>query len=465
MKKLLACLLALMLPFGALADCIRVQAHTYLSPSGIMELLTQLDDDLTPGTSYPKLKKWAEKLNLFVRGFYLSTTIDIDNARAKLALYNSGEALFSYNVAMGDQGAVALHSWMPDTPLLLSEDSLLANPPAALRSVDWDAAGHTFDAVLRRWTSALESTEEAGRFAGDAYTGGSYRTTVRFDDRDLALLLDMLLDGPWPESFTSLLSQPIRLWGAAPGEVLAMLRGIIRQAGLENRYRYVLHLVDDDQGATIGLSAIAYLEDEQVATLSVGQDADNDTMTYVLGWGLRGENDYLVIKTFDPQNKLGDCILSAVLICDPTRTQNLSAISTDPSNTVMYANLFDESQDDSSRWRLSMSGEALANQKIDLVLDLSWYGDFRFFHAMSVQLNDYSIIWTSLRTIDEEDGLEPLDVAGLEPLDVGRISQEERDALVEQIRSGLMELSVQVFKLMPPELLTLPMDPDFLSPE
>lgn len=239
MKKFLALLLALMmLPCCALADFIGMDLSWTLSPEGAIELISAYNG----GQRYPLANAWLEELASFVNEFRIGSAVDEEIGYGHVSLRYQGEDIITYEAAVTDQGTVVRHTLLPDTLLLVSPDNLFqqsANTlPKAWNAVDWEATLLAFRTVFVRWADAVEaSDEEMGRFVGDAYSGGVYRVTASFDDRDLALLMSMLLDYPWPESFASLMGLPVLFASADPEEVRDFLQGEIRKLALSNRCR------------------------------------------------------------------------------------------------------------------------------------------------------------------------------------------------------------------------------------
>lgn len=460
MKKLLACLLALMLPLSALADCLSAELSWTLWSDGITELIHFTTD----GQRYPLMEEWLGALAEFANGFTVTTAADDESGYGYLTLRHEDETLYSFDVTATDRGTVMRHSVLPEMPLLLSPDNLYADPsallPSDLKSVPWDAVLQTAQGCLNRWVQAMDTAESKGHFAGDAYEGGVYRTTLRFDDRDLALLMDMLLDADWPEAFTALFSQPIRAEGGSPEDALSYLRSRIRQTALDNRYHYVLHLVSDAENQPVGLSMIAYLSDQQVATLSVGAAPDGGT-TLALGWGVRGENVYLLAQ-ITPEDESG-LRFSASLLRDAARQQNIQAVASDPSSLLMQANLYNIPLDVADIWKLTATGEALGNMLIEVM----------FYHAAKEDVSDNSALLSlngqqlALVNLDfhSTDALTAPELSDLELLDMSTLTEEEALEMARAASAAVAEVGVRLFQLMPPKLLTLPLNPRFFSPE
>ena len=461
MKKLLAFLLALMLPLSALADGLSANLYGTLWADGIIGLL----DSQSAGERYPLIEEWLHVMAEFVNAFSLASAADEQSGYGYMTLRYGEESLYSFDVTATEQGTVMRHSMLPDMPLLLSPENLYANPaallPGSLKSAPWDGVYATFRACLNRWAQAMETTETKGHFAGDAYAGGVYRTTLRFDERDLALLLSMLLDADWPEDFASLFLGPIRQAGGDPEDIAAYLREEIRLKALDNRYRYVLHLVRDGQEEPLGLSMIVYLQDQQVASLSASAPDDQGGITLVLGWGVRGENVYLLAQT-SPSDENG-LRLSASLLRDAARQQNLPAVASDPSNLLMRLSLYDISLDEADIWKLVASVEALGDTAIDVT----------FYHApveggsdnsALLKIDDQQIAIVNL-DFRQTDALAAPELSAAEGIDMSRLTEEDIIALAQAASTAVAEVGIRLFQLMPTKLMTLPMNPKFFTPE
>lgn len=467
MKKLLACLLALMLPMSALADALSLDWSMTVEPDGMVELFHATMKALPEAEQgdYPLVEEWLRELATFASSFTCRWIFDYGNGRGHAAFACKEEELFSYDLTVADGSAVLLASFLPDMPLLFVGPMSTDVTPRCIeawQATRWSDVADMAGLICSSWFSAMEQTEETGHFAGDAYAGGTRRTTIRFDDRDLALLLDMLMDNEWPAELMTLLNHPVISAGKEPSEFSSYLRTRIRWAALGNRYRYVLHLVWDGQDALIGLSLIAYLEDQQVATLSMGapnDPQDEIAMTAVLGYGLNGENYYIMMQelTDTEDGTRARC----VLLRDPYKSFQASVA--DPANELLRMAVRDRSDDGVPAVGLQFSGPELWNNEIEILLSADTKDESPSFDA-SFSLNRTPVSSMQIAVSHAEE-LPPLELEGFAPIDINEMTLEEELAMSDAILAGFDAMTVKLFKLMPPKLMVLPMNDDFFNPQ
>lgn len=465
MKKLLACLLCLMLPCCALADPIGMDMSWTISQEGLIELLYALSEGITAGVRYPLVEEWIGAFTAFMSGFAVNAVSDLDIGRCNLSVTYQGEEIHTYDAAVTDNGVTMRHSWLPDSAILISASGLTTESQSrtseALRTLDWNAVYGVLDTCFRQWAGAMEATEEIGHFTGDAYTGGTRRVTMCFDEHDLSRLLDMLLDADWPEEFTTLLRYPILAVGKDPDEAHDYLRTRTRLAEHDDRYRYMACIVSDEPDLPIGLSLTIYQEEKQVATLSVGTSPNSLDTTVVLGYGLRNENCYLVMRSFK-QNE-DSCFLSTMLLRDPTRQQTFKAVAEDPANVLMYVKVFDRSDGNAIALEISASGLALWNTEIDVLFSRT-QADACIAYELTARVNQQPLVSASL-ACRPADALPPLDISGLRIIDLNDLSKDDLFAMADATKRSINEFVVMMFRKLPPELIVLPMNDNFFSPE
>ena len=431
MRKLLACLLALMLPLSALAEAVRTDWAVTVSPEGLAAA-AGADEGLAA---------WLPPLAEFLSGITLTAVTDEENGRSALTLACAGEALISCDLARTDAGLMVICDLLPEDALLLS-----GGLPASQTAPDWEKVSDVFAACLDRWIAALDAEDATGRFAGDAYESGTRRRTYRFDDRDAALLMALLLDAPWPEDFTALMET----CALSAGTEIDDLRGAIRETALNNPYRYVLHLVSDDDEALVGVSLTVYQKEDQVAMLSLGQE--DGYLDAVLGWGLRGENVYLSVTTAGTP---GDTFaLVAQLLRDPKR-QGIWTASESMANLLMDAAIYQSAEEDVSTWQTWLSGPALGDAELSLAVTSA-----SSTHEASFALDGQTML-TLRRESAPAEALPPMDTQGLRLIDLENLPKEEEIAFARDVDEAARLLVVRLFKLLPPEWLVTMMEVDW----
>lgn len=313
MKKLLALLLALLLPAGVLAE------------AGVTE-----DSDIVPNdTSYQQLKVPAGEMQAFcleiavtaneeslaallqpsmqmsdaataakaiaklLNGFGMKLVAQGDNISFDLLLKNASLMDFNGYMTADGQQVIVTSSMMPGYGLVQHADD--DKTDAALTDKLLEELTHLLadmasDAMPLLQEIDVERTR--GSFEGDAYTGGVWCTTVRLDDRQIAEFLRALLTDDVQEAVTAFLT----LSGLGTAETVRQLVARHEDVALANEYHYILRFVEDANGEPVGLSATVMRGEEQLSTFSLG--IADDTLRIVTGVGGVQENywyDHLIL--------------------------------------------------------------------------------------------------------------------------------------------------------------------------
>lgn len=473
MKKLLALLLALMLPCCALADTVGMDWSLTVDSEGLIELFyTAMNESLELEQGrYPLVETWFQSLAAFSSDFTYHAVGDYETGRGHAFVAYQDEELFSYDRILTEEGTLMLHSLLPETPILFSNSQLpsdvLPRAAEAWQSIDWASKADLLTFIIEQWSYALDQTEEIGHFAGDAYTGGTHRTTIRFDERDLALLLDMILDTFWsgrPDDLNALISYPFLLDGQDPDAVRSFLHTSILRTAQSNRYHYVLHVVRDDQAALIGLSLVVYLEERQVATLSIGGPngaQDGIATTIILGYGLNGENYYVLAQELEGTED--GSFFTCTLLRDPAKSFQASA--SNPDNELMRMTFYNRSEGETHSMEVKLWSKDLEGSEFGMLFTSVHAGESGSFEGL-LSLNQKALFTTRIDYAPTE-ALPPLDLEGLQPLalDWNNITEDQIMLIADDANASISELFVKLFKLMPPELMMLPINNNFLQPK
>lgn len=447
MKKLLACLLALMLPLCAMAETASVTWTTEVSPEGLTRLI-DLMQTAAPDAALSLTDKQTAALAEFMSGFSASVGVHESGELMRFVIAYGNETLMDLDCMIQKDEYLYTSSLLPGilltTPLDVS-DKLLEEIIAAWENQPWLALWSRYLRFAERWDGSLDQSVEYGSFAGDTYSGGKRRVTYRFDERDVALLLESIITADEVDDVATLLhGYGLQYFDDADGLTNALCQRI-RDAAMENRYSYVLRIVDDgtEGPQIIGLSLLVYEQDQLVSTLSASEN------TVVLGYGLRGENCYLSLETSDAANAP---MMLAKLWHDPTRA-GYHAASGNEANLLFSAALYQDETDAPLSMRAEIDGPALNNIPVTLALTLT-DSDTAAELALSVTVDGLPLS-TSRMTISVVDDLPAMETEGLRRIDLNDPSDEDADVLDDAIDDAANELAVKLFKLMPPELLTI----------
>ena len=124
----------------------------------------------------------------------------------------------------------------------------------------------------------------SGVFQGDAYEGGVKCTTWQLSDKDMAALVEALLN----EDVRFVLTQVLSAAGLDATALINELDATNARVAEEDRYAWVLREVQDEADQMVGFSLTVLDDGEQVATLSIG--TLNDGLRLVIGLGLAQQN-------------------------------------------------------------------------------------------------------------------------------------------------------------------------------
>ena len=305
----------------------------------------------------------------------------------------------------------------------------------------------TFFECYNAWEATLESEIETGSFAGDAYTGGTHCETYRFDERDIAVLLESLLRADWPESVVSAWRSFLLNAGEDPDELLAHLHKLIYEASINNQYSYVLRLVSKD-GDSLGLSLIVYEDDQLVSTLSLGFREENAKA--ILGYGLRGENYYLTLNVNTVP--IDQPMMTVKLWQDQAKEGYAIVSANEKDHLLLFATLDAEADGQAFALRTDLQGALLKDIPVTITLTGITADDASALECAVALFSEPLLTTRLLISIVEE--LPPLETEGKQVFDLLELSIDEEIQLAKDMQSLLMQFAVRLFKLMPPELLT-----------
>ena len=289
MKKLLAILLALLLPLAAAADsdgiCITVETEeaAFLQ---FAKALLMLDPAMDAATAAQDAALFQKLLD----GLALDMTVQ-DNA-AEMELRIGEQRLIDMTVYDDGQGTYLTSSMLPGYALKTTAAAPAADA-AALDQIDWAGALQSAYPAAEAWLSSLEAQESRGVFIGDAYEGGVKCKTWTITDMDIAALVAAVMTEDVRTAVETLLSAN----GLDGKALIQQLDELNDKVAEDNSTVYILRAVTDGQDGLVGLSLAVVQNDVQVATASLG--TEDASVRLVIGLGLQQEN-YWGEWTFTP---------------------------------------------------------------------------------------------------------------------------------------------------------------------
>lgn len=318
MKKLLALLLALLLPLGALAETASPEdseeltmdefyqlfAYEAQNSAFCLEASITADEErlaalLEPSMTGSNAATMAKAVAKLLNGFGIKIVAQENAAYFDLLL--RGSSMLDFTVyEQNEERSYITSSMMPGYAVIQdssddAEDDAIAD--MLMEELSSLLPGMA-DAVMPL-LQEIEIERTRGSFAGDAYEGGVWCTTIRLDDRQIAEILQALLTDEVRAAATGFLIAS-ELGTAEDIQQLIELHESVAQA---NEHQYILRYVEDANGEPVGLSAVVMRGEEQLKTFSLG--ITDDSLRIVTGVGGPEQNYWYdhVILLEKPESK------------------------------------------------------------------------------------------------------------------------------------------------------------------
>ncbi len=282
MKKLLALLLVFLLPLCAMAETYGLSIDVKTEDA----FLAFVKDALLEQADANAAENSAALVQKLVDG--LGMDMSFQEAAFSMAIRLAGKPLLDMTgYEFADQMLITtsmLPGYALSTPVEESDTT-------EFDQVDWVGIGLNVVSTLDSWTAGLEKAESRGIFVGDAYEGGTKCTTWVLDDQDLSALMNSLLNEDLRAALTF-------LYTAAElnaADILANFDELNANVASENRYAYMLRVVQDEIDQLVGLSLTVTQDGEQAATASMGFLPGG--IKVVVGLGLDQQNYWCDVTT------------------------------------------------------------------------------------------------------------------------------------------------------------------------
>lgn len=189
----------------------------------------------------------------------------------RLALMMQEEELLSAAVTWSDDEVSLVSSLMPGYRLTLSMKELRE----AFEAVEWLSLFDALADVTDTWLAARDAVTETGSFAGNAYSGGTARTTYTLDDRDIATLFEgYVLCLEERQDVVNLLNADLLGGKDNAAAFFHAVRQMNYQVALNSAYSYTLAVVRDADSGPVGYSLNVFEEDVLLGSLSLGWNGD-----------------------------------------------------------------------------------------------------------------------------------------------------------------------------------------------
>ena len=280
-KRILALVLALLLPVAALAETYCLEWTVTMDAENAKDAIR--DTGLFAGADDED--KVCQAFADMMDGIALRLVTQEDAGRLTLA-FDETNLLDMSVIARGEDLVIASDlfsgkGFLIPGGMAEAEDDELTR---LMENTDWmQLLGGMLNAAMTQ-LDRFEISTQRGSFSGDAYEGGVYCTTLTFDDADLAALLKAVMT----DELRALVLNLARAMGFDGKAFLADLDKAHDDAASQNAYRYIIRLVTDADEQFVGASAVVLQGEKQLGTLSIGY-ADSE-LRIVVGFGLDDVN-------------------------------------------------------------------------------------------------------------------------------------------------------------------------------
>lgn len=298
MKRILALLLAMLLPVCVLAETQQLVVSVDMADGMQAKIQQALLAAGLPDVDEDDSQIYAQLIESLLNGLRITVTMQ-DNAFA-IEVCQSVEKLLDL-ITYSINGNVYLTSTMLPGYALQFAASKDGNAIAskAFDGFDWKSVRNDIRSTVTAWVSSLDKVEDTGAFVGDAYKGGTHCTTWYVSDADIATLLSNLVNGKLREWIAVVLEDS----GLDGKSMLSDIDALNNDVAEADRYMYVIRAVRDDSDKLIGLSATVLDGTYQIGTLSLGLQ-DND-VKIVMGLGLTEQNYWCSAELMPSASSIG----------------------------------------------------------------------------------------------------------------------------------------------------------------
>ena len=285
MKKVLALLLACMLPICALAETYGLTLTVDTDETLFADALRAALAELPEAAQAPQMDAYVSLIQQLLDGLTLDAVLQEDAVSLAVSL-EGGNLL---DCTFHDQGDRMLmtSSLMAGVALAAEYEAFSPEEEAAqavLNDLDWTHLWGLVTACINTWQNGLEPIVTHGQFVGDAYTGGTKCTTWAVTDQDIAALVTQLCSGEVREAVSAALTAS----GFDAQQTLAALDDASARVEANNAYQYLLRVVNNDADEMVGCSLSVFSGMAQLATASLGIQEGEGRL--VIGFAVQDQN-------------------------------------------------------------------------------------------------------------------------------------------------------------------------------
>lgn len=398
------------------------------------------------------IEQMAEAVALLMNNTVFTAYVQPDCIRLECSM--QGKYVCDVLVAWNADEIALTSNLIPDVKLVIPLDAA-KEAVSQLAQVDWAAVASDASTRIFRWATSMRGHASVGSFAGDAYTDGVKRIEYKLTDMDFADLFESLLLGM--ESSDSLMTLLNSMFGAdGVDEAIRDFREYSIDAVRNSEYNYTLSLVYDKNDALVGLSLNVMEDDELIATVSLGADAEGTQVVLVAGIPLGSGIVYVDAKaalgTEDGQESL-----SAVFsVYQSDRLISYQQAAADAS-VLIQRHTWDVTvaQDGGKQVNTIVSTvTGMMDQRTETVQTIVQSPEFAFTQVSKIWLggeNPVAVVTTEAKPGDKTFSLPE----GLTAVDLTRMNGSDSAALDAALEKGVKDVSVKLLQALPAQLMTL----------
>lgn len=459
---LLMALLLAMMPLTTLAEGYEIKVYYDLDGEAFtpvleeaMQAVAQLMgedvmEDMLAGMDAATLSRAAELL-LDATSFTVQTQPD----GLHIVCNMRDQYLCSVFVMWNEQEIALSTNLLPNVKLTLPLTDVYALADK-LAAVDWSAAVQDIYTRTVQWAASLRAMESVGSFGGDAYAGGVRRVSYDVTDADIADLVDSILLGL--ESNASLMTLLNDFLGE--NQVREGFRGMREynmQVRQESKYHYDFSRVYAKEDVLIGFSLNVLEAEELIASASLGANEAGEQGQLVISIPLGSGVVYM-----DARATVGEKLSGSFAVYQSASLQSYQQVREDAA-ALIQRQTFEIAytpQENGHLTEINTQYTGKMNERTQTI---------------QIVMNEpYSMVQTSTLWMGETS--EPVAVTtmtvkesskttsfqeGLTEINMSILGQDDAatQAFEKAWSKGVQEITVNLFKALPPELLTMFMMP------
>lgn len=446
MKKLLALLLAFMLPCCALAEAHSVMVRLSTDGAAFTALAREVVRGL-PGMTAKEGEIYVQVLRAILKDARVTTVIQDDTASVEINL--SGKSLLDLVIYHKEDGSYITTSMLPGYAFVLQQDEmrLRQNGPSQLDEAALNAIAGSVETAVAAWLKRLAPTVAYGTFQGDAYEGGTKCTAWVLSDKDIAAFVSAVATDEVRAAVTQLLKKS----GVDAVRLLKQFDDLNHRVSDENLCVYILRVVHD-KDHFVGLSLTILAEKEQIAEISFGRQENELRLVVRLGTKARNYWRRYAVQANQRERKWKFCGSSRVWAASKAEVLScVSEMNASVNACIIWSSTVSQSGEQ-YLWEAALYEGVTADENKKLA---SCTGSFT---PVSKLLNaDFNLVWLSSTPLKMQLSVEPAqEIPPLDPsLVICSVGDPEDAVLYDKLNKKLANKLMRRLLTQPPLYLLL----------